>query len=372
MNIAKMLIIAALLVLAGCGSEPPALPDGGAADTDADSDSDSDTDSDSDSDSDTDSDSDSDSDTDVDSDSDSDTDACSGDEMIELPVETAAITEPMQTATSEVGEGLYCYSNVPGEGLATWSDVEIPCSGDWYVLGRVWQAGDADSFYLTVAGLDEIVWDLDQCGSEGGYWTWDYASAAASDDPTCELDSITDPAVFALATGAIDVVLRARETNPETSASAARLILVTDPHYGTLNITGPGSVPDDLTGIAHQTGEIGPPIDAIIEGPLFWADNVDPGNGNGCSPFPADAFDGVVALIERGSCQFQEKVGHAADAGATAAVIFNNDGNYLVYMTGTMQDIPSTFIGQDDGWAIVDWINDHPGDVTVAIYPTAP
>jgi hypothetical protein len=96
---------------------------------------------------------------------------------------------------------------------------------------------------------------------------------------------------------------------------------------------------------------------------------VDPGNGDGCGGFPADAFSGAVALIERGNCQFQEKIGNADDAGAIAVVIFDNGPGDLVYMTGNPQAIPSTFISQGDGNAVVGWIDDNPGEVEVAIHP---
>jgi hypothetical protein len=354
------------LLFAACGGEPPSLWADGGTDSDIDSDSDSDSDSD------TDSDSDSDSDTD----SDTDADICDGTEVIEMLVEDAILTAPMDIQTSSMGEGEYCYTDTPGEGLATWG-VDIPCEGDWYVLGRVWQQGDSDSFYLTVGPVEEIVWDLNQCQGPDDQWAWDLASAAAGDDPQCSQDAITDPAVFPLTVAGIDVVLRGRETTTQGYPPAvARLYLVTDQNVdpdllslGTLDITGPDPVPGDLTGIYHQPGEIGPDITDDIEGSIYWADNVDPGNGDGCGGFPGGSFDGAVALIERGSCNFSQKVGNAADAGAIAAVIFNNQGGDLVTMTGNMEAIPSTFITQGNGNAIVGWIDDHPGEVTVAIHP---
>ena len=71
-----LLLAAALLAAAGCGSES-ARADGG-ADTDTDSDADTDADTDTDTDTDTDADTDSDTDTDTDSDTDTDADICGG------------------------------------------------------------------------------------------------------------------------------------------------------------------------------------------------------------------------------------------------------------------------------------------------------
>ncbi|HBJ32396.1 MAG TPA: hypothetical protein DDY93_13630, partial [Dehalococcoidia bacterium] len=39
---------------------------------------------------------------------------------------------------------------------------------------------------------------------------------------------------------------------------------------------------------------------------------------------PAEGLAGKVALIERGTILFEEKVNRVTDAGAVAAIIFNN------------------------------------------------
>ncbi|CAM3474884.1 histidine kinase [Corallococcus sp. ZKHCc1 1396] len=45
---------------------------------------------------------------------------------------------------------------------------------------------------------------------------------------------------------------------------------------------------------------------------------------NGCAPFEAGAFQGKIALIDRGACDFSAKALNAQNAGAIAAVIGNN------------------------------------------------
>ncbi len=66
------------------------------------------------------------------------------------------------------------------------------------------------------------------------------------------------------------------------------------------------------------------------------------------------AMAGKIALIDRGTCLFIEKVDLAQDAGAIGAIIVNNAGNGLVNMAGYAPDvvIPALFIGQGDGQAI--------------------
>jgi extracellular elastinolytic metalloproteinase len=66
------------------------------------------------------------------------------------------------------------------------------------------------------------------------------------------------------------------------------------------------------------------------------------------------AVDGKVALIDRGTCLFVDKVGNAQDAGAIGAIIVNNQGNSTLNMAGFAPalTIPAVFIGHSDGLAI--------------------
>ncbi len=88
---------------------------------------------------------------------------------------------------------------------------------------------------------------------------------------------------------------------------------------------------------------------------------MDPTNGIGCKAFPAGAFAGKMALIQRGSCEFGVKVLNAEKAGATFAVIYNNaaGGDGLINMgpgvVGGQVTIPSIFIGLTNGTAMVNW-----------------
>ena len=82
-------------------------------------------------------------------------------------------------------------------------------------------------------------------------------------------------------------------------------------------------------------------------------DEVDDINDACEAPFVnADAIRGRIALINRGTCFFVEKVKRAQDAGAIAAVVVNNvEGNDTIIMSGVDPEItiPSIFIGKSDG-----------------------
>jgi len=67
---------------------------------------------------------------------------------------------------------------------------------------------------------------------------------------------------------------------------------------------------------------------------------------------PISGFSsGSIALIDRGSCFFREKVLNAQNVGAVGVIIVNNQGNDILEMGGDLPrlDIPSVFIGQSDG-----------------------
>lgn len=66
-----------------------------------------------------------------------------------------------------------------------------------------------------------------------------------------------------------------------------------------------------------------------------------------------------IALIQRGGCDFDEKISNAADAGAVAALVYNIAGDPIV-MNGdsSLVDIPAMMIGQADGNLILAEIDD--------------
>lgn len=73
---------------------------------------------------------------------------------------------------------------------------------------------------------------------------------------------------------------------------------------------------------------------------------------DGCSSaINPDELAGKIALIDRGSCSFAQKVKNAQDAGATAAIIVNNSGDTPVTLGGVDDTItiPSVGIGSGDG-----------------------
>ena len=302
-------------------------------------------------------------------------DNCLGNERVELLVENADIIPPMETAQSTQGEGTFCRTTEADSGLAVWPEVSIPCNGTWYVVGRVWSNEPVNSFYLSVASHEEVIWNFNGCDGTDGRWSWDFVSSAP-DTETCDPDAITGPAAFQLDGGSVEVNLRGREIGSGYNPAVSRLYLVTDPDtnpdvwgLGTIDITGPGIVPDELQGLYYMEGEIGAPFDLELDASLIWAGDIA-SSPEGCSAFPENSFEGAIALIRRGSCQFSSKVENAVEAGALAVIVYNNQGGTaLVGMSGAQQSIPAVFISQNDGDAIVEWVNNSSDQVTAVIYP---
>ncbi|HEU4618092.1 MAG TPA: S8 family serine peptidase [Gammaproteobacteria bacterium] len=131
------------------------------------------------------------------------------------------------------------------------------------------------------------------------------------------------------------------------------------------------TAPKDLAGrIAMREASFTPPLDdaRAVEGKLVLVDDgVDtlPDGGLGsardaCEPAAnAEDLDGAVALIARGGCEFQTKLANVQQAGAIAAVVFNDAGSPIV-MNGDRGSvkIPAVMIGTADGQRLVDRLAD--------------
>lgn len=100
--------------------------------------------------------------------------------------------------------------------------------------------------------------------------------------------------------------------------------------------------------------------EGAVQGPLVFVGLGYPEN------FPAGGLQGKIALIERGQIRFQEKVGNAARAGASAVVIFNNASGPLF---GTLLDssIPAVGIRRADGLALKERLASGELQVRVAV-----
>lgn len=136
-----------------------------------------------------------------------------------------------------------------------------------------------------------------------------------------------------------------------------------------MSITSPpGDTDPTLTDIEYNTSN-GPAAGGDINAGIEYAGNVDAGNFEGCAAFPASSFDGLVALISRGSCSFEDKVNNAFAAGAVAAVIHNNEAGALNMDVAGAQDIPSFSITQADGTALSTYLGANAAQTVEILMP---
>ncbi len=85
---------------------------------------------------------------------------------------------------------------------------------------------------------------------------------------------------------------------------------------------------------------------------LDAADAAGPSTTDGCSAFfNAAQVAGRIALVDRGTCLFVEKLANAQAAGAIGVIVVNNLGTGLITMSGSdpALAIPSLFLSQFDG-----------------------
>jgi hypothetical protein len=140
---------------------------------------------------------------------------------------------------------------------------------------------------------------------------------------------------------------------PLATATAAETL---EPGVPELAVTAPAEVAGSYEiGLAA----FGPPLSADgLAGEIVCmedAADLDPADTalNGCSPAEnPEELAGAIALVDRGLCNFTDKVLNAQAAGARAVVIVNNAGNSPVGLGGddTLPiDIPAVSLGRRDG-----------------------
>ncbi len=121
-----------------------------------------------------------------------------------------------------------------------------------------------------------------------------------------------------------------------------------------------GSLPPQLTvntpaGIAGDYLVGGAAFNPVSTGASGDVVLVNDGSGaptEGCGALVnGGAVSGNIALVDRGSCAFTQKVLNAQAAGAVGVIVVNNQGDSIINMGGGAPGIaiPSVFLGQGDG-----------------------
>ena len=74
--------------------------------------------------------------------------------------------------------------------------------------------------------------------------------------------------------------------------------------------------------------------------------------------FPEEGLNGKIALIQRGLIFFEDKVQNAQNAGASAAIVYNNEEAELFATLSSAAEIPSLTISQVDGERLVEMLEE--------------
>ena len=99
-----------------------------------------------------------------------------------------------------------------------------------------------------------------------------------------------------------------------------------------------GAPPEPVESYRMGLSGIGAAEGALADAGAGFADDI-----------PPDGLAGKIALIERGTITFEEKVHRAADAGAVGVIVFNNLPGAFGGTLSTLADIPAVSIDREAG-----------------------
>ena len=140
--------------------------------------------------------------------------------------------------------------------------------------------------------------------------------------------------------------------------------------FNTLRVEGE-DVAEELRRIEGLFGDGPRPVDPFT---AVLIDVASTGNdGLACSALPEGSLAGAFVLIGRGTCDFIDKVNHAARAGASAVVIYQDgDRSFPFNILGLSETpIPTVMVGATSGAMLKERIREHPG-TRLTIDPRAP
>jgi Zn-dependent M28 family amino/carboxypeptidase len=139
---------------------------------------------------------------------------------------------------------------------------------------------------------------------------------------------------------------------------AAPIVVGTSPGFPFTYTDGVHISTMDFSGSGTVTGVVQSANDNIVPLPVGQPDST---SNAGCEDVDFDGFTGDIALIQRGTCFFFEKIANAVEAGADAVIIFN-EGNSPERagidfgQASFPQDVPVIEMSAEAGAALVEFI----------------
>ncbi len=115
-----------------------------------------------------------------------------------------------------------------------------------------------------------------------------------------------------------------------------------------------------LIGLGAVEGS-GPLLEADFTDNILWGGDIDATNIEGCAAWPAGSFDGVIGMVQRGTCTFVEKVDFLVAAGAVGVLVYNNVSGPPTAMGGLeATTVPSMMITKEAGLEAATLISGDP------------
>jgi len=153
--------------------------------------------------------------------------------------------------------------------------------------------------------------------------------------------------------------------SPGTAPSAIAVGSSSNSHllYQTVRVNGGGL--GNVRGLFGDGPRIASPVTAPVKDVTTLGDD-----GLACAALPAGSLTGALALIQRGTCFFSDKVNFAQAAGAIGVVVYQAEGiedlTTRMYLENT--GIPAAMIGNGDGKALKTYLVANP-NVTITLDP---
>lgn len=108
------------------------------------------------------------------------------------------------------------------------------------------------------------------------------------------------------------------------------------------------------TGVSHDISYIAAGLDSIAAGEIVATDSSSTSTSDACTASQVSAdVKGKIALIQRGSCAFTDKVANAASAGAVGVIIYNNADSGIINISAPNAAVPVISISLANGKELV-------------------
>ena len=156
---------------------------------------------------------------------------------------------------------------------------------------------------------------------------------------------------------------------PGTAPSAITVGASVNAHslYQMLKVTGTGVPSNSIQALYDDGPQLALPAALPIVDVATTGDN-----GQACSPLAANSLLYDVALIQRGTCTFSDKISNAQNAGALGVVLYMDAGTAPIFSPSGTNDtgIPALMISYADGVNLKNFLDDNSAGATALFDPT--